>query len=251
VLPLVLDVGLLLLELGRLEEAEELLREAYTTRRRMLGSEHPSTLAAMDSLAVLLQRAAKYGDAEVLFREAIATRQAARSRVGGAIETGGARSKTQGARDARDARDDAPRPDALTAETLTSMNNLGAMLMKQGKYEEAMQLLRTALDERKRLLGSRHSDTLVSLSNLAALFLHMKDDVQAEPYIMEAVRTSQEILGGEHPYTRKYANNLCALWARKRGLWVVNKWQSAIKGNERFREMAMENMRQRREAEGE
>ena len=147
--------------------------------------------------------------------------------------------------------DDAPRPDALTAETLTSMNNLGAMLMKQGKYEEAMQLLRTALDERKRLLGSRHSDTLVSLSNLAALFLHMKDDVQAEPYIMEAVRTSQEILGGEHPYTRKYANNLCALWARKRGRWVVNKWQSAIKGNERFREMAMENMRQRREAEGE
>ena len=68
---------------------------------------------------------------------------------------------------------------------------------------------------------------------------------------MEAVRTSQEILGGEHPYTRKYANNLCALWARKRGRWVVNKWQSAIKGNERFREMAMENMRQRREAEGE
>ena len=120
--------------------------------------------------------------------------------------------------------------------------------MRQSKYDEAMNLLLATLEERRRLLGHRHSDTLASLNNLAALFLHLKDDAKAEPYLVEAVRTAQAVHGGEHPFTKKYASNLSALRDRKRGRHAVNMWQSALKRNERFREMAMENTRQRREA---
>ena len=137
----------------------------------------------------------------------------------------------------------------LASDTLTSMNNLGTLLIKQGKHEEALKLLTSALDERRKLLGPTHHDTIISLNNLASLHLRMEQQVEAEACLVEVVRAANTELGSEHPSTKKYAHTLASLWARKRGHTAQNKWQAALWGNAKFRQMTVENMRERYHAE--
>jgi len=56
--------------------------------------------------------------------------------------------------------------------TLTSMNNLAAVLSDQGKYDEAEQMLRNVLGIRQKVLGMEHPDTLSSVIYLAGVLSH-------------------------------------------------------------------------------
>jgi len=47
------------------------------------------------------------------------------------------------------------------------MSNLASVLQDQGKYEEAEQMNRRALEGREKALGKENSDTLTSVNNLA------------------------------------------------------------------------------------
>ena len=101
-------------------------------------------------------------------------------------------------------------------------------------------MLSEALASRRQILGSDHPDTILSLNNLASLHMHTGNDMGAEPLLVEAVRRACSALGGNHPNTIKYAKNLWALRERRRILAKpLNKWQRTLKGNERFKEMAM------------
>jgi hypothetical protein len=53
--------------------------------------------------------------------------------------------------------------------TLTSMNNLAAVLSGQGKYEQAEEIHRQALGLRETVLGKEYPDTLTSMNNLTAV----------------------------------------------------------------------------------
>ncbi|KAH7394832.1 hypothetical protein BKA66DRAFT_455924 [Pyrenochaeta sp. MPI-SDFR-AT-0127] len=55
-------------------------------------------------------------------------------------------------------------------DTLTSVDNLGWMLARQGKYEEAEAMHRRALEGHEKVLRVEHLDTLTSVNNLAFLF---------------------------------------------------------------------------------
>lgn len=48
--------------------------------------------------------------------------------------------------------------------TLAIVNNLGSVLSRLGKYEEAEAMQRRALEGREKALGAEHPDTLVSIS---------------------------------------------------------------------------------------
>eukprot|EP00808_Paulinella_micropora_P008030 g47258.t1 len=63
--------------------------------------------------------------------------------------------------------------------TLTSVNNLGVLLEKQGKLAEAEPLFRRALQGREKTLGAEHPDTLASVKNLVR-FLEQQGKVEAE-----------------------------------------------------------------------
>jgi len=52
-------------------------------------------------------------------------------------------------------------------DTLTSANNLAAVLHALGQVQAARDLNRDTLDRRRRVLGADHPDTLTSASNLA------------------------------------------------------------------------------------
>ncbi len=60
-----------LLDSGRADEAEALLREALDINRLRLGSDHPMTARSMLGLARLLHEQNRYAEAEALLREAL------------------------------------------------------------------------------------------------------------------------------------------------------------------------------------
>ena len=66
------------------------------------------------------------------------------------------------------------------------MNNLGALLKKQGKLDEAEPLLREALQVLRSTLGNRHPGTLTSISNLASLLQDQGKPDEAAPLLREA-----------------------------------------------------------------
>ena len=59
-------IGVLLLDMGKLEDAEPLLRRALEGREATLGKSHPDTLTSINNLGTLLQAMGKLEDAEAL-----------------------------------------------------------------------------------------------------------------------------------------------------------------------------------------
>ena len=155
---------------GKLAAAESLLHEALEGKRETLGSRHPSTLASINNLGLLLRDKGELAAAEPLLREALEV----------ADETLGSR-----------------HPD-----TLTSISNLGTLLYAKRNLAAAEPLLREALVARRATLGDRHPDTLDSISNFGVLLWVKGDLAAAEPLLREAVEGLRATLGSAgHPVT--------------------------------------------------
>ena len=58
---------------------------------------------------------------------------------------------------------------ARNPDTLSSISNLGLLLMAKGDLAAAEPLLREALEGRREVLGARHPKTLAASKNLGAL----------------------------------------------------------------------------------
>jgi tetratricopeptide (TPR) repeat protein len=173
------QLGLLLKNQGKLDEAGVLFREALEAKRATLDDRHPGTLASMNNLGRLLHNQGKLDEAGVLLREALEARRA-----------------TLGDRH---------------PSTLGSMNNLGSLLQNQGKLDEAGVLLREALEARRATLGDRHPDTLISINNLGGL-LHAQGKLdEAGVLFREALEASRATLGDRHPHTLGSISNLGSL----------------------------------------
>jgi tetratricopeptide (TPR) repeat protein len=103
------NLGLLLSELGRYNEAMPLLEDALEARRDAQGPNHPETLTAMNNFGALLKAMGRYEDALPLYAEALETRRAVLGDT---------------------------HPD-----TLASINNLASLLQSLGKHRLAETLL--------------------------------------------------------------------------------------------------------------
>lgn len=94
------------------------------------------------------------------------------------------------------------------ADTLRSMNNLGNVLLDEGRYPEAEKLQRETLDGRRRILGPEHLDTLRSMNNLAAVLSAEGRYADAEKLHRETFDVQRRVLGSEHPDTLLSMSNL-------------------------------------------
>jgi serine/threonine protein kinase/Tfp pilus assembly protein PilF len=97
------------------------------------------------------------------------------------------------------------------ADTLTSINNMGALLQQMGKLEEALPYHREALEARRRVLGDDHPDTLGSINDMGALLKSMGKPEEALPYFREALDGFRRVLGDDHPDTLGSINNMGVL----------------------------------------
>ena len=168
---------------ARFVEAEKLERETLAMCRRVLGADHPDTLAVMNRLGSTLDYEGRYPEAEQLQRENFAIQ----SRVLGT-----------GHRD-----------------TMGSMNNIAFTLEKEHRYAEAETVYRQALDIQRRVLGPQHPDTLLTMDNLNNTIAEQGRYSEAEKLCRETLEIRSRVLGPEHRDTATSKYELAGLLARQ------------------------------------
>jgi tetratricopeptide (TPR) repeat protein len=173
------NLGRLLQDQGKLEEAQVLFHEALEAGRATLGNQHPNTLVSINNLGLLLHHQGKLEEAGVLYREAL-----------------GAERATHGDRH---------------PNTLTSINNLASLLAQQSKFEEAGVLYREALEAKRATLGNQHPETLISINNFGYLLYALGKLDEAGFLCREALEVRRATLGNRHPDTLASINNLGGL----------------------------------------
>ncbi len=145
---------------------------------RMLGPDHPDTLAAWDNLAIACQEAGRTAEAVRLHERALAGRVRALG------------------------------PDH--PDTLASRNNLAIACQQVGRTAEAVRLHERALAGRVRALGPDHPDTLASRNNLALACQQMGWAAEAIALFEQTLAGRERVLGPDHPDTLASRNGLAA-----------------------------------------
>ena len=163
---------------GRYEEARTVYEDTLARRRRVLGEHHADTAGAINDLAVVLDRMGS-PDAEATYRLALERFTALAG------------------------------PD--DPETLRVTGNLGQLLQRIGRYDEAERLLRRSFEGRRRTLGEDHPDTIAISTRLAYTMRHRNAWAEAEALMREALDRSARVLGPEHPGTIWAENGLAQL----------------------------------------
>ena len=173
------NLGVLLRDMGKLEEARPLYEEYMQGCKETLGDRHPHTLVSINGMGALLQDLGKLEEARPLLEEGLQARR----------ETLGDRHP----------------------HTLISISNMGQLLQAMGKLDEARPLLEEALQASRETLGDRHASTLVSINSMGGLLMAMGKLEEARPLYEEALQASKETRGDRHPHTLAYQRNLSRL----------------------------------------
>ncbi len=171
---------------GRYTEAAMFYQEVLQDETRLLGAEHPSTLASMANLASTYRNQGRWKEAEELEVQVMETSK----RVLG---------------------DEHP-------DTLTSMANLASTYRNQGRWKEAEELEVQVIETSKRVLGDEHPDTLTSMANLASTFWSQGRWKEAEELEVQVLETRKRVLGDEHPDTLTSMANLASTYEESRAV---------------------------------
>ncbi|KAG8814340.1 hypothetical protein FRC17_001194 [Serendipita sp. 399] len=161
---------------GRLEETEQIGRDALALQTEILGERHPETITTMGNLALALHQLGQFEEAERMGRKVVALQ----------AEIHGARH----------------------LETARAMGNLALTLQKCGKLEEAEKNGREVLALRVTLLGPRHPHTILAMGQLATTLCMRGQLEEAETMEREVLTLSTEIHGPRHPDTVMAMGNL-------------------------------------------
>ena len=86
-------------------------------------------------------------------------------------------------------------------DTLSSINDLGQLLLDEGDLAAAEPLFREAMKTWRETLGSRHPSTLIAINCLGSLLKAKGDLSAAEPLFRETLEVRRETLGSRHPIT--------------------------------------------------
>jgi tetratricopeptide (TPR) repeat protein len=155
---------------GKYVEAELNYRELLGAERRMLGEEHPSTLATSSGLAESLLNQGKHAQAERIYRKVLGVQR----RVLGMEHPG----------------------------TLASASSLASVLLHgDAGLAEAERILREVLGVQRRVLGEEDLSTMASAYNLAASLSDQGKHAEAEQIQRELHGVARRVLGEEHPKT--------------------------------------------------
>jgi serine/threonine-protein kinase len=159
--------ALLLIDLGRYEEAVRECQALLAIREKASPSNPAAVADILEFLAQALQGAGRLDEAEAAARRSLVLREHSLSP------------------DDRDI----PR----------SRNVLGAVLRDRGVLAEAETLLRRALAERRKLLGPDHAEVAVSLEDLGDLLIAQHRLAEAGDAFIEAVRIAKASFPDDHP----------------------------------------------------
>jgi tetratricopeptide (TPR) repeat protein len=185
---------------------------------RVLGPDHPDTLASRNNLAGAYESAGRLEEAIGLYEQTLTDQQrvlgadhpqtlASRNYLAGAYKSAGRLEEAIGLLEPTLA--DTERvlgPDH--PQTLTSRNNLADAYESAGRLEEAIGLYEQTLTDRQRVLGPDHPDTLGSRNNLAYAYESAGRLEEAIGLYEQTLTDTERILGPTHPLTRTVRGNL-------------------------------------------
>ncbi|GAA1220645.1 FxSxx-COOH system tetratricopeptide repeat protein [Kitasatospora nipponensis] len=170
------SAGLFLFAQGQHRSAAVYFERAAVSRVRILGADHPDSLASRNNVAQGHWSTGDLDRAIALFEETLA----ATERVLGT---------------------DHP-------DTLTTRNNLGTAYSVTGDLGRAIPLLEQTLEDRVRVLGADHPETLTSRNNLADGYQGAGDLLRALPLFTTNLATMVRVLGPDHPDALVARHNL-------------------------------------------
>ena len=163
-------IGKLLLDDGKLKDAQRFFQADIDHCIKLLGEEHPSTLTSMNNLASTYRRQGRLQEAADLEEKVLE----AEKRILG---------------------EEHP-------STLTSMGNLASIYSDQGRLQEAVDLEEKVLEAQRRVLEEDHPDTLTSMNNLAQFYKSQGRMHEAVTLMQQAVNGQEQRLGPDHNRTR-------------------------------------------------
>jgi tetratricopeptide (TPR) repeat protein len=196
---------------GRYRDAEPIFRQVLTERERLLGPEHPDTLAARHRLASSLDDQGRYPEAESEYRAVLTleekvlgsehpTTLGTRNNLGNLLyEQGKYADAEKVYRDVLKLKEKVLGID--DPSTFKTKGNLASALDEEGKYSESVAEDRELLERQEKVLGAEHPDTLATLSNLADGLSQLGRYAEAETENRAVLKLKERVLGPEHPDT--------------------------------------------------
>jgi tetratricopeptide (TPR) repeat protein len=173
-------LGKALFSLGHADAAALLLAKVLEVRSARLGPRDPTTLTAMNDLAMDYRAAGRLDRALPLLEEVFELQKASLG------------------------------PDH--ADTLAGMNNLAGVYEAQGKLDRSLPLQEEVFRRSQAKLGPDDADTLVVMGNLAEGYRMAGRLDKAIPLMEETLTLKRSKFGADHPYTLVTMTNLAAAY---------------------------------------
>ncbi|MGX4694055.1 tetratricopeptide repeat protein [Streptomyces sp. JNUCC 63] len=203
--------GLRLGRLGRWAEAGEVHRAVAGERARLLGPDHPDTLASRYEVAFALSRTGRAADALRAYKQVTAARirvlgadhpdtLAARQEMAYVLGRLGRHSDAHQVYAAvLAARERTMGPDH--PDTLRCRHNLAFSLSRLGRLDDSYRVACQVAADRARVLGPLHPDTLVTRYEVAYLLGQSGRWAEALQTYREVAAARERVLGADHPDT--------------------------------------------------
>ena len=221
-------VGLNLLELGRIIEAEEMLKQALKTFKEIPGGKNTEALSAMASLAQLYMSQGKLKHAQELFETALPMMLEALDETSFLIleskenlaeiyrqQGKYSQAETLFLQSMKAAEAEYGEGDPLVVQ---AKSHLAQLYEDTGKLKQALAFHQQVYEIDSELLGERHPNTAGDLNNLASVQRRLGDYQKAEKLFRQSLKIMIAALGEESPQTVSVMNNL-ALLLENQGLY--------------------------------
>jgi tetratricopeptide (TPR) repeat protein len=230
--------GACLLQAGRYQEAEAVLRKAIAVGERALGPDDVELSGPLNDLVVSYKYLARFVEAGPLYQRALRITERTLGpdhpdvatiyhNLGGLEHAAG--NWTRGEPFAR--RSVRLRVRALGGshpDVAADLTALAALLDQQEKYDEAERLYRRALRILERAHGPRHHLVAAALNNLAAVHQARGEVSEAEALYRRTLEIETAVLGPDHPKVAFALNNLGVLLGRRRPAEAAGLFRRAL-----------------------
>jgi len=220
-------MGTVYLSLGLYDQAEPLLEESLSTRRRLYGEKNPETAASLLSIGRLHYARGEYERAESFCRQALELNRELLGKESPEV----ARSMNLLAT-VLTARKDYSAAELMFrqvidlrrklqgnqhADVLTNLSSLSVVLIDKGDHEGAESIMREIVELRRQLYGDRNPQLAIDINNLAAALYSRGELADAEQLFRESLTLRRKVLGDEHPDVAEGLNNLAVVLRDKGG----------------------------------
>ncbi|KAI4192103.1 MAG: hypothetical protein LQ350_008700, partial [Teloschistes chrysophthalmus] len=123
-----------------------------------------------------------------------------------------------------------PRKEDSLSEWASLMYNAAWYAWRKGNVIEAIQLSRTAMEVRTKILGQEHEETLRSMGMVGLAYNLGGRWNEAEELEVRVMETRKRVLSEEHPDTLSSMANLASTWeAQGQDVEAVNLMQECIR----------------------